>query len=150
MYHIGGIGGVGSLMAFGTHIGVPADGVHGRVVMLYAGDGLGPVALAAGEVGPDRMNVPGLVNVAFLATAPLVKSDSPMGIGEPGAGAHLSRRRAIGKETTPHPRYLHHGKHAAGLDLVLFIKAGTNLIFSVTADGGGHLFLGPNRSGERG
>jgi len=42
------------------------------------GDGLSPVALAAGKVGPDSVDVPGLRDVAVLAAPALVKLDTPV------------------------------------------------------------------------
>jgi hypothetical protein len=59
--------------------------------MIDAGDGLTPMALPAGEVGPDDVDVSGLFDVAFFATRPLVEPDCPVGIRQPGAYAHLGR-----------------------------------------------------------
>jgi hypothetical protein len=59
--------------------------------MIDAGDGLTPMALPAGEIGPNRVNVSALSNVAFLATRPLVEPDCLVGVREPGTYAHLSR-----------------------------------------------------------
>jgi hypothetical protein len=43
--------------------------------MIDAGNRLTPMALPAGKVSPNRVNVSGLFDVAFLATRPLVKPD---------------------------------------------------------------------------
>jgi hypothetical protein len=43
--------------------------------MIDAGDGLTPMALPAGEAGPDGVDVSGLFDVAFFATRPLIEPD---------------------------------------------------------------------------
>ena len=48
--------------------------------MIDAGYGFTPMALPAGDVGPDGVDVSGLFDVAFLATRPLVEPDCPVGI----------------------------------------------------------------------
>lgn len=80
MDNIAGKGGTGALMAFGAHVSVPANGVHGRVEVIDAGYGLAPVALAAGEVGPDRVDVLGLIDMAVFTTQVLIKFDTPVGV----------------------------------------------------------------------
>jgi hypothetical protein len=63
-------------MALGTHIGVLADRIHGRVVVLDAGNGFTAVALAAGEIAPGCMDIRSLRWMAVFTPQVLVKLDS--------------------------------------------------------------------------
>jgi hypothetical protein len=63
-------------MALGANIGMPADGIKGRIVMTDAGDGFPPVTLPAGKVCARCVNVFSLRAVTVFTTKVLVKLDS--------------------------------------------------------------------------
>ncbi len=83
MDYIAGIGGTGAFMAFGAYIGMPTNRIHGRIIMVNTGNGLTAVALAAGEVGPDNMDIPGLCEVALFAPSAVIKLDAQVRVGQP-------------------------------------------------------------------
>jgi hypothetical protein len=64
---------IGPFVALGADVGMPSDGVHGRVVVFDGGDRLCPVTLAAGNPGPDRVEVPGLFGMALDTAVPIVE-----------------------------------------------------------------------------
>ena len=71
----------GSLVALRAHIGMPSYGIERRINVRNAGYRFSPVALPAGKVCPDGMDIHGLIVVAVLTPSPLVELNRPMGVG---------------------------------------------------------------------
>src|SRR3974377_769343 len=84
MHPVGGKGDAGALVALGAYVSVAAAGVHRGVVMGDGGNGLSPVALAAGEVTPDSVVVSGLLRVASHTGPQFVEFYPSMGISQIG------------------------------------------------------------------
>ena len=89
MDHIAGIGSACALMAFGTDIRMPADGIQWGIVMRDTGYRFPAVALAAGKVGPDCVNVSGLIDVTVLAPPVFVELDTLMRVSQARAYTHF-------------------------------------------------------------
>ena len=67
------------------------------------GNGLTPVALAAGEVAPAGVHVPGLFGVAFHTGPHSVESDPPMGISLKGAYPEFRTLGTVREGGPEHP-----------------------------------------------
>ncbi|MGE5840098.1 MAG: hypothetical protein ACM34H_09200 [Deltaproteobacteria bacterium] len=65
---------VGAFVALGAHIRMTPNRVHGRIVMVDAGDRFLPVALEAGDLGSDGVTVQALLRVAVFT---LLKFEDP-------------------------------------------------------------------------
>jgi len=109
------------------------------------GNGLTPVALAAGEVAPAGVDVVGLLRVAFHTGPHFVEFDPPMGIGQKGAYPEFRTLGTIGEGGPEHPGDAHKRAHAPGLSFVFFVISGRALTVFVSPYRGGHFFLGRGR-----
>jgi len=122
-----------------------SDRVQGRVVVINTGDGLAPVALAAGEVGPGCVNVAGFCYVAVLAAPPPIELNSPVGVRQARANTHLGGNGAVREDALFDPGNFHKGALTTGKHLIFFIVTGAGLTFLIAPDGRGDLFLSGGR-----
>ncbi len=118
--------------------------------MLQAGYRLTPVALAASQVAPDRVNVPGLSNMAVLASQVLVKPNTLMGVCQPRSNPHSSCRWTVWQRVwTHHTGNTYERTLPQWFCLIFFVESGTHFSVSVTANGRGDLFLGGQPGGQK-
>jgi len=111
------------------------------------GDGLTPVALAAGEVTPDSMVVSDLPRVAFHTGSQIVEFDPPMGISQIGAYPDFRGLGTVREGGPGHPGDAHKRGHAPRLSFVFFVIPGRALTVFVSPERGAHFFLGRGRRG---
>ena len=71
----------GALVALGTNVRMSPNRIQRRIKMLNAGNGLAPMALSTGEIGPDPVDILCLFNVAEFATQHLIKLDALVRVG---------------------------------------------------------------------
>ena len=102
-------------MAFGTNIGMAPDGIHGGVELPQTGNRLPPMALAAGDLGPDYMDISGISGMALGATALRVEIDPPMGILQIGPFANLFGIGAEAENSFPGLRDFGHTVYRIGV-----------------------------------
>lgn len=136
-------------MALGANVGMSSDRIKRRVVVLQTGYGFAPMALAAREVSPNRVDVSGLIRVAVFATQVFIELDPLMGVCQSGSNPHLSCRWTVLEKTLAHPWNAYEGTLAQGFCLVFFVKPSTDLSVPVTPNGRGHLFLGRQPGREK-
>jgi hypothetical protein len=141
MDHVGGKGGVGTLVALGAHVSVAPDGVQRGVVMGDGGNGLTAVALAAGNVAPGSVDVLCLLRVAGHTGLHIVKLDGPMGIGQVNVGDFWDLR-AISEGGPHHPGDAQKRARRIGLDFGVFVVPGRSLPVFVSPYRSGHFLLG--------
>jgi hypothetical protein len=147
MDHVAGKGGAGALMALGADVSMAADGVQRGVVMGDGGNGLTPVALAAGEVAPAGVDVVGLLRVAFQAGPHFIEFDPPMGISQKAAYPEFRTLGTIREGGPEHPGDAHKRAQVPRLSFVFFIIPGRALTLFVAPQRGAHFFLGRGRRG---
>jgi len=147
MHHVGGKGDAGALVALGAYVSVAADGVQRGVVMGDGGNGLTSVALAAGEVAPAGVHVPGLLRVAFHTGPHFVEFDPPMSISQKATYPEFRTLGTIREGGPEHPGDAHKRAHAPRLSFVFFVIPGRVLTVFVSPERGGHFFLGRGRRG---
>jgi hypothetical protein len=147
MDHVGGKREAGTLVALGAHVSVAPDGVHRGEVMGDGGNGLTPVALAAGEVAPGSVEVPGLLRVAFHTGPQFVEFDPPMGISQIGAYPDFRSLGTVREGGPERPGDAHKRAHGPRLSFVFFVIPGRALTVFVSPERGTHFFLGQGRRG---
>lgn len=141
MYQVTCEGCTSPFVAFSANVSVLSDGIHGGIVVLDAGDGLAPMALAASKIRPDRMNISGLLHVTGPAAKVLVEFNTPVGVHQAGTDTHLGRAWAVREDPSGDAGDTDNRAPPLGKDLVFFVVAGAGLILLVAHDRGGHFFL---------
>jgi len=133
-------------MASGANIGMLANGVHGGVIILNAGNGFPTVALPAGQFCPYRVNVSGLLDVTGLAAKVPVEFDALVGVHQAGADAYPGCAGTVGEAPPGNPtRYAHDRALPLWQDLISLVIAGAGLVLLVSHCRGGHFLLGGSR-----
>ena len=82
MDHVGGIRVIRPFMALGAYVRVPSRRIHLGVIVVDAGNGFIAMTLTTGDLGPDRVNIPGLLGMAIYALLKPIDVDPPVRISQ--------------------------------------------------------------------
>jgi hypothetical protein len=120
---------------------MPANEVHGRIVVVDGRYRFRTMTLTAGDSGAYRMEVAGLFRMALDAGASFVKIESAMGVRQAGAGTHRGRGAPEWDKAPLDPRRFQDSPGATRADFVAFVIPGGHPL-AITIDFRGNLFLG--------
>jgi hypothetical protein len=93
------------------------------------------MALTAGEIGPDRMKISGLLNVTVFTPAAFIKLDTLVGVCQTRPYTYLGRGGTVRKDTLSDAGNLYKRALATGHCLIFFIVTGTRLSILIAPDG---------------
>ena len=103
--------------------------------MIYAGDGVMPVALPAGNAGANRVTPPGLIDMAILAFPIFIKPDALMGIGQTAPDSMGRRGWMLWKNGSLNPGDIDKWPQASGKNLMFLIIARAHLLGFIAPHG---------------